>query len=232
MVPVTTLSDFGAQENKICHYFLFYLPWSDGTGCHDFSFWMLNFKPAFSLSSFTLIKKLFSSSSLSAIRILSSAYMRLLIFLPAVLIPTCDSSSLEFHMMYSAYKLNKQNEDLQPCHTPSPILNQSVVPCPVLTVVSWSGFRLLRRQVRWSSIPISLKIFQFVVIHTFKGFSVVNEAKVVVFLEFSWFLCDPTSVGNLISSSYAFSKPSMYIQKFSVHILLKSLAWRILNKTY
>ena len=159
MATLTILSDFGAQENKICHYFLFYLPWSDGTGCHDFSFWMLNFKPAFSLSSFTLIKKLFSSSSLSAIRILSSAYVRLLIFLPAVLIPTCDSSSLEFHMMYSAYKLNKQNEDLQPCHTPSPIWNQSIVPCPVLTVASWHADSFLRRQVRWSVISISLRIF-------------------------------------------------------------------------
>ena len=184
MATATICSDFRAQEKKICqcfHFFSIYLPWSDGTGCHDFSFWMLNFKPAFSLSSLSLIKKLFSSSSLSAIRILSPAYVRLLIFLPAVLIPTCDSSSLEFHMMYSAYKLNKQNEDLQPCHTPSPILNQSIFPCPVLTVVSWPGFRLLGRQVRWSSIPISLRIFQFVVIHTFKGFSVVIEAEVDFF---------------------------------------------------
>ena len=59
-------------------------------------FWMLNFKPAFSLSSFTLIK-LFSSSSLSVIRVESSAYLRLLIFLPAVLIAACDSSSPAFH---------------------------------------------------------------------------------------------------------------------------------------
>ena len=101
--------------------------------------WILS--QLFSLSSFTLIKKLLSSFSLSAIRILSSAYARLFIFLSAVLIPTCDSSSLEFYMMYSAYKLNKQSEDLQPFHTPSPILNQSVVPCPVLTVVSWPGFK-------------------------------------------------------------------------------------------
>ena len=67
---------------------------------------MLSFKPAFSLSSFTLIKKVFSSYSLSAIRV-SLAYLMLLIFLPAVLIPAGDSSSPAFHMMYSAYKLNK-----------------------------------------------------------------------------------------------------------------------------
>ena len=69
-------------------------------------FWMLSFKPPFSLSSFTFIKRLFISSSLSAIRVVSSAYLRLLIFLLAVLIPTCASSSQAFCMMYSAYKLN------------------------------------------------------------------------------------------------------------------------------
>ena len=65
-------------------------------------------KPAFSLFSFTLIKRLFSSSLLSARRVVSSAYLRLLIFLPAILIPTYDSSSLAFCIMSSAFKLNKQ----------------------------------------------------------------------------------------------------------------------------
>ena len=64
-------------------------------------FWMLSFKPSFSLSSFTFIKRLFSSS-FSAIKVVSSAYLRLLIFLPAFLIPACASSSLAFRMMYSA----------------------------------------------------------------------------------------------------------------------------------
>ena len=63
-----------------------------------FIFWMLSFKPAFSLSSFTLIKRLFGSSSLSAIRVVSCAYLRLLIFPPAILIPACESCSLAFHM--------------------------------------------------------------------------------------------------------------------------------------
>ena len=58
-----------------------------------FVFWMLSFKPAFSLSPFTFIKRLFSFSSLSAIMVVSSAYLRLLIFLPAILIPACASSS-------------------------------------------------------------------------------------------------------------------------------------------
>ena len=63
--------------------------------------------------------------------------------------------------------------------------------------------------------------FLFVVIHTVKGFSIVNEAVVDVFLEFPCFFYDPVDVGSLISGSSAFSKPSLYIWKFSVHILLK-----------
>ena len=62
---------------------------------------------------------------------------------------------------------------------------------------------------------------QFVVVHTVKGFSVVNEAEVDVFLELSCFFYDPVDVGNLISDSFAFTKSSLYIWKFSVHILLK-----------
>ena len=81
-------------------------------------FWMLSFKPTFSLCSFTFIKRLFSSYLLPAIRVISSAYLRLLIFLPAILIPPCASSSLAFRMMYPAYKLNKQGDDIQLWLTP------------------------------------------------------------------------------------------------------------------
>ena len=62
---------------------------------------------------------------------------------------------------------------------------------------------------------------QFVVIHTVKGFSVVNETEVDIFLEFSCFLYNPMDVGNLISGSSAFSKSSLNIWKFTVHVLLK-----------
>ena len=62
---------------------------------------------------------------------------------------------------------------------------------------------------------------QFVVIHTVKGFDIVNKAEVDVFLEFSHFFNDPTEVGNLISGSSAFSKSSLNIWKFSVNVLLK-----------
>ena len=83
--------------------------------------WMLSFKPTFSLSSFTFIKRLFSSSLLSAIRVVSSVYLRSLVILLEILIPACASSSLAFHMMYFAYKLNKQGDNIQPWRTPFPI---------------------------------------------------------------------------------------------------------------
>ena len=87
--------------------------------CHEmmglcamiFIFSMLSLSQLFS---FTIIKRLFSSSSLSAIRMVSSAYLRLLIFLPVILIPTCASSGLAFHMIYSAYKLKKQGDYIEP----------------------------------------------------------------------------------------------------------------------
>ena len=70
------------------HCFLIHFPWSDGPDAMILVFWMLNFKPTFSLSYLTFIKRLFSSS-LSAIWVMSSTYLRLLTFLPAILIPTC-----------------------------------------------------------------------------------------------------------------------------------------------
>ena len=123
--------------------------------------------------------------------------------------------------MYSAYMLNKQGDNIQPWHTPFPILNQSIVPCPVLSIASWPAYTFLRRQVRWSGSLISWRIFQFVVIHTVKGFSIINEAEVEVILEFSCLFYDPADVGNLIFGSSAFHKSSLNIWKSMVHILLK-----------
>ena len=111
---------------------------------------------------------------------------------------------------------------IQSCCTPFPICNQSVVPWPVLIVASWPAYRFLRRQIRWFVIPISLRIFQFVVIHTTKSFCIVNEADVdFFFLEFRSFIYDPTNVRNFISGSSVFSKSNLYIWNFLVHILLK-----------
>ena len=89
----------------------------------------------------------------------ASIYLRLFIFLPAILIPACASSSPAFLTMCSAYKLNKQGDNKQPWRTPFPIWNQSVGPCPVLPVDSWPAYRFLKRWVRWSGIPISFRIF-------------------------------------------------------------------------
>ena len=96
--PKIKLAIVSTVSSSICHEVM-------GLDAMILVFWMLSFKTNFSLSSF--IKKLFSSSSLSAIRVVSSAYLRLLVFLLAILIPACASSSPLFLMMYSAYKLNK-----------------------------------------------------------------------------------------------------------------------------
>ena len=97
------------------------MPWSLFFEC-----WVLS--QLFQLSSFTFIRRLFSSSLLSAVRVVSSACLRLLIFLPAILIPACAPSSASskmhhpFRTMYYACKLNKQSGNIQPWCTPLPIL--------------------------------------------------------------------------------------------------------------
>ena len=128
----------GAPQNKVSHCFKCfptYLPCMMGLDAMIFVYQWWVFNPAFSLSSFIFIKRFFSSSLLSAIRAVSSAYMRLLIFLLAILILACASSSPAFLMMYPAYKLNKQGDYIQPWYTPFPIFNQSIVPYPVLLLL-------------------------------------------------------------------------------------------------
>ena len=117
-----------------------------------FVLYMLSFKLTFSLSSFTFIKRLFSSSSLSAIRVVSSTYLRLFIFLPVILFQACGSTSPAFCVIHTAYKWNKQANSFL-------IWNLTIVPCPVLTVVSGPAPRFHRRQVRSPNIPNSWRIF-------------------------------------------------------------------------
>ena len=139
MAAVTICSNFGAQENKVSHCFHCF-----PSICHEVMgldaiilvFWMLSFMPVFSFSSFTFIKKLFSSSSLSAIkgcylRIWGYWYFSKQSWFQLVLYPN-------WHFAWC---------------------NQSVVSGLVLTVASWSAYKFLRRQVRWSGIPISLRTF-------------------------------------------------------------------------
>ena len=123
-------------------------------------FSMLSFKPGISLSFFTLIKKVFSSSSLSAVRVVSSAYLRLLTFLLIILIPAYASSSLAFCIMYSAYKLNEQGDN-------KPVsFSVSGSNCWFLTCIQISQET---GNMVWYS-HLFRNFLQFVVIHTVKGF--------------------------------------------------------------
>ena len=106
---------------------------------------------------------------------MSSVYLRLLISLLAILIPACASSNLAFHMMYSACKLNKQGDNIQPWWTPFPTWNQSVVPCPFLTCfLTYIQISQEAGQVVWYS--HLFKNFPQFVVHTVKGFGIVNKA--------------------------------------------------------
>ena len=190
-------------------------------------FWILSFKPAFSLSSFTFINRFFSSSSLSAIRVVSSASLSLLIFLPAILIPACASSSPAFHIMYSSCKLDKQGNHIHPF----PIWNQSIVPCPVLTVASWLAYRFLRRQVRWSGIPISWRISHSLLWSAqVKGFGVANKAEVDVFLESLAFAKIQRMLAFWSLVLLSFLNPA-WTSGSSWFTYCWSLTWRILNVT-
>ena len=146
-------------------------------------FWMLSFRPVFSLSSFKLIKRLFSFSLLSDISVLSFAYLRLLVFLPTILIIVYNSSRPAFFMMYSTYKLNKQDDNIQPWWAPffqfwtSPLFHVRFQPLLLDLHTGFSG----DRWVGWYS-HLFKNFQQFVVMHTVKGFSVVSESEVAVFL--------------------------------------------------
>ena len=108
---------------------------------------------------------------------------------------------------------------MQPWRTPCPIWNQSVVPCPVLTVASWHAYSFLKRQVR-CLVFLSLSEFSTAYCDPVKGFGIVNKAEIDIFLELSSFFDD--QVVNLISGSSAFSTSSLNIWRFTVHILLKT----------
>ena len=128
--------------------------------CHDLRFLNVEFEARFFTFLFHLHQEVLCSSSLSAISVVSSVYLRLLIFLLAILILVCASSSPAVCMMYSAYKLSKQSDDIQPWCTPFPILNQFIFQRPVLTVATRPASTFLRRRVRGTRIPISLRIIK------------------------------------------------------------------------
>ena len=133
-------------------------------------------------------------------------------------------------MMYSAYKLNKQGDNIQCLHTHLPIWNQSVVPCPVLTVASWPAYRYQETgQVVWYA--YLFKNFpQFVVIHTVKCFGVVNKAKADVFLELLFFLMIQWMLAIWSLIPLPFLNPSWTCGS-SQFTYCWGMAWRILNIT-
>ena len=126
-------------------------------------------------------------------------------------------------MIYSAYKLNKQGDNIQPwcmysfSYWESVSCSMSSSNCCFLTCLQISQEA---GKVVWYS--HLFRNFQQFMIHTIKGFGVVNKAEVDIFLELSCFFYDSTDVSNLISGSSAFSKSSLNMWKFTVHILLKS----------
>ena len=134
------------------------------------------------------------------------------------------------HFTWHSLHINKQDDNIQLWCAPFLILNQSVVPCPVLTVASWAAYRFLRRQVRWSGIPICWRIFHFVVIHTIKGFGIINKAEIDVFLELSCFFDDPWMLAIWPLVLLPFLNPG-WTSGSSQFMYCWSLAWRILRIT-
>ena len=166
MAEISICSDFEAQKNKVSHCFPIYLPWSDGTGCHDLSFLNVELQGNF----FTL---LFHFHQEAHYFFLTFCHQCCVICISEVIdiSPSILDSSLGFIqssilMMYTAYKLNKQGDNIHPWCTPFPIWNQSVVPWPVLIIASWPEYKFLRRYVRWSGISISLIIFHSLLLST------------------------------------------------------------------
>ena len=124
-------------KNKVWHsfhWFPIYFPWNDGTRCHDLSFLNVELKANFFTLLFHFHQEAFSSSSLSAIRVVSSAYLRLLQFLPAILIPACASSSPAFLMIYSTYY------SLLISLSPEKFASSFWVCFPILNIINLQGY--------------------------------------------------------------------------------------------
>ena len=180
MAIIIICSDFGVQENKICHYFHFAISMSHEVMGLDamILFFFFFFECSF-------LSQLFHSPLSPSLR--------------GSLVPLSFLPLGWYHLHIWSYwyfswqpgfqpelrpawhfiwcKLNKQGDNIQPWCTPFPIWNQSIVPCQVQTVAFGPTYRFHKRQVRWSGIPVSTNFPQFVVIHTVKGFGVVNKAE-------------------------------------------------------
>ena len=150
-----------APTGKPSHYFDFFpfcLPWSDGAGCHD-----LSFKPALSLFSSVLIKTRVSLHFLPLERFHQHIW--------GCWCSSCRSWLLlethpAQHFSWCAQHIGWICESRQPCCTPFSIVNQSVIQYRALTVAYWPAYSFLRRQGRWSGIPICLRAFHSLLWHT------------------------------------------------------------------
>src|SRR6218665_1488086 len=123
-----------------------------------FVFFMLKYRPGFSLSLFSLLISFARSAFFPAINVVSSAYLKLFSVLPAIFTPSFASSISAF-LILSAYRLNKNGDKMQPCRTPFLILNLSVSPNSVLITGDWSSYNPLSSCIRCFGIPISSKVF-------------------------------------------------------------------------
>ena len=156
MAAITICSDFGAPQNSLSLFPLFpnlfamkwwnWMAWSSFFECWILSQFFHSLSPS-------------SRGSLVPLSILSLKWYHLHNWIVDISPGNLDSSLCFIQPGISAYKLNKQGDNIQPSHTPFPIWNQYIVPCPVLTVASCPAYRFLRRQVSWSGIPISIRIF-------------------------------------------------------------------------
>ena len=161
---------------------------------------------ASSCSSLPFFKRLFDFSLLSAVKVLSFAYKRLSITLLVIMCPVWASSRPTVWMVYTIYELNRQSDNIQAWHTTFPMVSWSVFPCQVLTVASWPAYRFLTRQASWCAIPVSKNCPQFGVIHMVKGFSVVNETEVEVFLEF-FSILEQVGISRMVLLPVKYSHP-------------------------
>ena len=195
------------------------MKWWDQMPCYSFfECWVLG---QIFHSSFIFIKRLFSSSLLTVIKVVSSAYLRLLILLQAVLIPACERPAWHF-AWYTLYrslisrvtinKLTHSFVSLETVHCSTFSTNCCFLSC---IQISQEAGKVIWYSHLFQNFPL------FVVILTVKVFGVVSKAEIDVFLELSCSFDDPADVGNLISGSSAFSKTSLNIWKFMVHVLLK-----------
>ena len=169
----------------------------------------------------------------------SSAYLKLLTFLPTILIPACESSTLAFYMMYSAYKLNSRWQYTALTYS---FLKFEPVHCFMFssTVTSWPAYRFLRRQVMWSRISISLRIF-YSLLWSIKSKALVWLIKQMYFwnsLAFSmiqWMLAvwslapliflDPVCLSGISQFKYCWSLPWRILSITLLACKMSTIAW-------